>query len=104
MVLEGVRGILALEAKLTNILSFARLMAIGLVGIWMAYIANFIGTTLFPPIGIFVGLFLHIINLTLLFLSPSVHAMRLNLYETFSQFYVYGGTKYQPFGTYNLKE
>jgi vacuolar-type H+-ATPase subunit I/STV1 len=102
--LEGIAGVIHVIEKFSNILSFARLMAIGLVGAWMGLIANnlishpfsIFGITLF---GILLGLSLHIINIFILILSPSIHAMRLNVYEFFSQFVVGGGNIYKPFGS-----
>lgn len=102
--LEGIAGVIHVIEKFSNILSFARLMAIGLVGAWMGLIANSLishpfsifGITLF---GILLGLSLHIINILILILSPSIHAMRLNVYEFFSQFVVGGGNLYKPFGS-----
>lgn len=97
--MEGIAGIIHIIEKFSNILSFMRLMAIGLVGAWMGFVANFIGLE-FYPIGIIFAIPLHLINLIILILSPSIHAMRLNVYEIFTQFVVEGGTKYRPFGQY----
>ncbi|MFX0050669.1 MAG: V-type ATP synthase subunit I [Candidatus Hodarchaeota archaeon] len=96
--IEGIAGLIHVIEKFSNILSFARLMAIGLVGAWMGLIANDL-TNQFFPLGLLMGLGLHLINIVILVLSPSIHAMRLNVYEFFSQFVAEGGNIYRPFGT-----
>jgi V/A-type H+-transporting ATPase subunit I len=97
LVKNGVASIINLETKLPNILSFARLMAIGLSGTWLSFIANLFIFDYFP-LGLIIGGLLHIINIVLLFLTPTIHSIRLNLYETFEQFYIRTDTNYKPFG------
>lgn len=96
--LDGIAGLIHVIEKFSNILSFARLMAIGLVGAWMGKVANELTTQLFP-LGLFLGLGLHMINLVILILSPSIHSMRLNVFEFFTQFVLEGGDTYRPYGT-----
>ena len=96
--LEGIAGLIHVIERFSNILSFARLMAIGLVGAWMGKIANSLTTQLFP-FGLLLGLGLHLINIVILVLSPSIHSMRLNVFEFFTQFVLEGGNSYNPYGT-----
>jgi V/A-type H+-transporting ATPase subunit I len=96
--LEGIAGLIHVIERFSNILSFARLMAIGLVGAWMGLIANSLTTQLFP-FGLLLGLGLHLINIVILVLSPSIHSMRLNVFEFFTQFVLEGGNSYEPYGT-----
>ncbi|MHA1213782.1 MAG: V-type ATP synthase subunit I [Candidatus Hodarchaeales archaeon] len=107
--LDGISGLIHVIERFSNILSFARLMAIGLVGAEMANVANKIAAEqVFVPIfgefiGILVGIFLmislHIINILIFILSPSIHSLRLNVYEFFSQFALTGNViKYKPYG------
>ena len=113
--LDGVAGIIHIIDRFSNILSFARLQAIGLVGAEMAFVANDLYDKFIPvfgqfgsgmePVGLLVGvlisLSLHLINLLILILSPSIHALRLNVYEFFSQFTQVGeALKYEPYGYY----
>jgi len=106
--LEKVAGIIHVIERFSNILSFARLMAIGLVGAQMAAVANEISAEgVFIPVlgeglGVIVGLIftlsLHLINLMILILSPTIHSLRLNVYEFFSQFSQTGDViKYAPY-------
>jgi V/A-type H+-transporting ATPase subunit I len=96
--LEGIAGLIHVIERFSNILSFARLMAIGLVGAWMGKIGNSLTTQLFP-FGLLLGLGLHLINIVILVLSPSIHSMRLNVFEFFTQFVLEGGNSYKPYGT-----
>jgi len=98
MKLEGIAGLIHVIERFSNILSFARLMAIGLVGAWMGKIGNSLTTQLFP-FGLFLGIGLHFINVVILVLSPSIHSMRLNVFEFFTQFVLEGGNDYKPYGT-----
>ena len=96
---EGIAGVIQPLEILTNILSFARLMAIGLVGIIIANIANmFIFDGTLGVIGIPFGFALHVLNFVIIIISPSIQALRLNMYEFMSHFYLGGGIEYKPFG------
>lgn len=94
--LEGIAGLIHVIERFSNILSFARLMAIGLVGAWMGKIANDLTTQLFP-LGLLMGLGLHLVNIGILVLSPTIHSMRLNVFEFFTQFVLEGGNDYKPY-------
>lgn len=96
---QGPLGILSLYGRFSNILSYARLMAIGMISVMMTYVANLIALTINPLAGIPFAIILHLINIIIAVLSPSVHALRLNLYEFFTQFEKPGGIPYRPFGT-----
>lgn len=96
---QGPLGILSMYGRFSNILSFARLMAIGMISVMMTYVANLIALTINPLAGIPFAIILHLINIIIAVLSPSVHALRLNLYEFFTQFEKPGGIPYRPFGT-----
>jgi len=97
--LDGIAGLIHVIERFSNILSFARLMAIGLVGAWMGKIGNNLTTqeNIFP-LGLFMGLGLHLINIVILSLSPTIHSMRLNVFEFFTQFVLEGGNTYKPYG------
>jgi V/A-type H+/Na+-transporting ATPase subunit I len=81
-----------------NILSYARLMAIGMASVILAMVANRLGGAFeFAIIGIIVAILLHALNILLAMFSPSIHAMRLHIVEFFSKFYEGGGMAYKPF-------
>jgi V/A-type H+-transporting ATPase subunit I len=95
---QGPMGILELYGRFANILSYARLMAIGMISVMMTFVANEIAATINPLGGIPLAIMLHLVNMIIAVMSPSVHALRLNLYEFFTQFQQPGGTLYNPFG------
>jgi len=94
----GVFGTIEVMSTVGNILSYARLMAIGMASVILAMVANRLGGAFaFAVIGIIVALLLHALNVILAMFSPSIHAVRLHLVEFFSKFYEGGGVPYKPF-------
>ena len=83
-----------------DLVSFTRLMALGLSGASISSTFNLI-VNLFPTLGRFtVGLvlfvLLHAINMFLSFLSGYVHGARLIFVEFFGKFYEGGGKPFRP--------
>jgi V/A-type H+/Na+-transporting ATPase subunit I len=94
----GVFGTIEVMSTVGNILSYARLMAIGMASVILAMVANRLsGAFEFAIIGIIVAILLHALNILLAMFSPSIHAMRLHIVEFFSKFYEGGGMAYKPF-------
>lgn len=102
---EGIKGILELPSIVTNILSYARLMAVGLVSVILAVVVNENATTLFHagPLGMAFATLIfvagHTVNILLGLMSPFIHSMRLHYVEFFLKFYHGGGKRYMPFGS-----
>ncbi|HLC47240.1 MAG TPA: V-type ATP synthase subunit I [Candidatus Nanoarchaeia archaeon] len=101
---EGPKGLIELPSIFTNILSYARLMAVGLASVILATVVNELAGEMFHLgiVGILGGIILlvigHAINIMLGLISPFLHATRLHYVEFFGKFYEGGGLKFLPFG------
>lgn len=96
--LEGAVALVELISALGNILSYARLMALGMASAALAVVANQLGGTAGNVIlGVIVALLLHAMNFVLGLFSPTVHSLRLHYVEFLPRFYQYGGRIYRPF-------
>ena len=101
---EGVIGIIELPSIFTNILSYARLMAIGLSSVSLALLINESAAGLFHKGGfsIIFGILLliigHVFNLVLGLFGSFIHSLRLHYVEFFGKFFHGGAEKYKPFG------
>jgi len=94
----GLAGPIELMAVLGNVLSYARLMAIGLAGVMLALIADAMGGLLpVVVLGVLVAVLLHGVNLILGIFDASVQSLRLHYVEFFTKFVEPGGLPYKPF-------
>jgi V/A-type H+-transporting ATPase subunit I len=94
----GLTGPIEVIGVLGNVLSYARLMALGLASVMLALVANRLGGL--PEnmlLGIAVAAAIHALNLVLGFFDSSVQGMRLHYVEFFSKFVEPGGVPYEPF-------
>lgn len=88
---------------LADVLSYSRLLALGLATSVIAMVANTLSQTALkiPWVGwLFAGLIfigMHLFNLGISFLGGFVHSMRLQFVEFFSKFYTAGGKPFKPF-------
>jgi V/A-type H+-transporting ATPase subunit I len=80
-----------------NIISYVRLMAVGLASVLLASIANRLaGAAGSVWIGVVVAILLHTFNILLGVFAPTVHALRLQYVEFFSKFVEPGGKDFKP--------
>lgn len=97
--LEGLVAPIELLATLGNILSYARIMALGVASVMMAVVANrMVGAIGSVTVGIMFALLFHLVNFAIAAFSPTIHALRLHYVEFFGKFFSPGGVRYQPFG------
>ena len=83
-----------------NIISYVRLMAVGLASVLLASIANRLaGAAGSVWIGVSVAILLHTFNILLGVFAPTVHALRLQYVEFFSKFVEPGGKDFKPLKT-----
>ena len=99
ILLEGVVAPIELLSTLGNILSYARIMALGVASVMLAVVANrMAGAIGSVAVGVLFALLFHLVNFAIALFSPTVHALRLHYVEFFGKFYSPGGVRYQPFG------
>lgn len=93
----GAIGVLEFLSLGGNVMSYARLMALGVAAVAIAGIANTLPATFGPVIGIPAAIAVHIINIAISIASPMIHSMRLNVVEFLPKFFNPAGKGYAPF-------
>jgi len=100
----GLLAPLELIKNIGNIISYARIMAIGLTSVLLANVANQLaGLTGDIVLGFVVGGIIHLLGIIIGVFSSSIHSLRLHYVEFFDKFIELGGRKYRPFSG-NQKE
>ncbi len=111
--LKGLYGLYGITGYLSDILSYSRLLALGLATGVIAQVFNQIGSMMGGGvIGtiVFIIVFIigHALNIGINALGAYVHTNRLQFVEFFGKFYEGGGEKFKPFKIntkhYNIKE
>jgi V/A-type H+/Na+-transporting ATPase subunit I len=110
---ENFLEVIELPTIVSHVLSYARLVAVGLSGVAIAMVVNYMTFDMFinPAlenftlmsivlilIGLVVFLFGHLLNIALSILGGGLHSIRLHYVEFFTKFYKGGGIRYNPFG------
>jgi len=110
---ENVLELVELPTIISHVLSYARIVAVGLSSVAIAMVINFLSITMIiepqlenlsvPGViiiiaGLAVFLIGHALNTVLGILGGGLHSIRLHYVEFFTKFYKGGGIKYSPFG------
>jgi|LSQX01.1.fsa_nt_gb V/A-type H+-transporting ATPase subunit I len=99
---SGILSLYNVTGYLSDVLSYSRLLALGLATGVIATVINTVGTLLgFNVFGIIVLIIVftigHLFNIAINALGAYVHSSRLQYVEFFSKFYEGGGKDFQPF-------
>jgi V/A-type H+-transporting ATPase subunit I len=99
VIAEGFLAPIELLSTLGNILSYARIMALGTASVMLAVVANrMAGAMGSAAVGIMFALLFHLVNFAVGVFSPTIHSLRLHYVEFFGKFYSPGGRRYEPLG------
>ncbi len=98
----GLGELYGITSYLADILSYSRLLALGLATAVIAQVMNTMGTLLGPTIPgviLLVVIFVigHVFNVGINILGTFVHTSRLQFIEFFGKFYMPGGKPFKPF-------
>jgi V/A-type H+/Na+-transporting ATPase subunit I len=97
IVTEGVLAPIEMMKTMGNILSYARLMALGIASVMLAEVANEMAVVFAGAVGVIVAVLLHAVNFAMGCFSPVIQALRLHYVEFFDKFYQDGGKPFEPF-------
>lgn len=110
---DSVLEVIELPTIISHVLSYARLVAVGLSSVAIAMVTNYMSIGMFINpgmkelslvgivmilVGLVVFLLGHALNTALGILGGGLHSIRLHYVEFFTKFYKGGGKKYVPFG------
>jgi V/A-type H+-transporting ATPase subunit I len=97
--LEGVVALIELVSTVGHVLSYARIMALGIASLMLAMVANeMVGAFGSVVVGAVFALLFHLVNFAIALFSPTIHALRLHYVEFFGEFFKPGGSEYRPLG------
>ncbi|MBZ9608604.1 V-type ATP synthase subunit I [Clostridium estertheticum] len=101
----GLYGLYGISSYIGDLVSYSRIMALGLAGGFIASAFNMLIKMMPTPFNIIIGIFIFVFaqtfNLLLSSLSAFVHSARLQYVEYFSKFYEGGGKAFKVFKSKN---
>lgn len=93
----GPMGVVESVTQISNVMSYIRIMAVGLSGAIFADAINQMSAKMGLAAGLIIGILLHSLNFIIAAFSPNIHALRLNFLEFFGKFYESAKHQYSPF-------
>jgi V/A-type H+-transporting ATPase subunit I len=98
---KGLLGLYDLVSYASDLLSYSRILALGLSSAIIGQVVNILGTMMGPTVLGFimlvaVSLLGHTLNLAINVLGTFVHTARLQYIEFFGKFYEDGGIPFEP--------
>jgi V/A-type H+-transporting ATPase subunit I len=94
-------GVLEILGLTANVLSYARLMALGIASVVLADLANDLlynsSGLVFLLLAVPMAGLIHLLNIGIGVFSPTIHSLRLNYVEFLPKFYEPEGRNYTPF-------
>ena len=95
---EGFFGLIELMSMFGNILSYSRIMAVGIASVILAIVANRLAEAS-PNIflAVLIGFMVHLLNFVIGIFSPTIHSLRLHYVEFFAKFFNSSGRLFKPF-------
>ncbi|OVE81722.1 hypothetical protein BVY04_02710 [bacterium M21] len=94
---SGPAGPVELISLVANVLSYSRMMALGIAGMVLAELANKLAAGQeYLVLGVAIAAPIHILALTLGILEPTIHALRLHFVEFLPKFFSGDGRPYTP--------
>jgi V/A-type H+-transporting ATPase subunit I len=95
---HGILLPLEILSAMGNILSYARIMAIGMASVVLSLLASIMGGMIGNVVlAVLIVILVHALNLALGIIDPTIQGLRLHYVEFFSKFYLGGGTAFAPF-------
>lgn len=99
--MKGLLGLYDLISYVSDLLSYSRILALGLAAGVIAQVVNILGTMGGPTVVGFIGFVIafllgHVLNMALNVLGTFVHTSRLHYIEFFNKFYEDGGRPFEP--------
>ncbi len=101
-IISGLGGLYDITGYISDLMSFSRLMALGLTTAAMGQVFNLLGAMGGRSVGGALGMFIiftigHLLSFALNALGAYVHTLRLQYVELFGKFYEGGGKPFKPF-------
>ena len=98
---KGIFSLYDLISYGSDLLSYSRILALGLASAVIGQVVNILATLVGPSVGGFIAMVVifivgHLLNLVINVLGTFVHTSRLQYIEFFGKFFVDGGKPFRP--------